>query len=101
MASYTHDYEGLGRLLKSAQMQAMVRSKIEKAEAHARAHAPDGDTPEGLPDKYNESFEVEVGVNDERAYARLRNTSSHWMFVEYGNGREYGYRTLGRSLDSI
>lgn len=99
MASYEHNYAGLGALLKSAQMQAMVRAKAERVESVAKADAPVGDTAE-----YSQSFEVEVGINDkgERARAVVRNTSGHSIYVEHGNGTEEfpGHRTLGRALDS-
>lgn len=100
MASYTHDYEGLGRLLKSVQMQAMVAARAERVEAAAIVNAPVGETGE-----YKASFESEVGIskNGTRARAVVRNTSGHALFVEYGNGTEKapGHRTLGRALDSI
>lgn len=104
MAEYRHSYEGVGQLLKSAQMQALMRSKGEKVLARAEATAPDGDSLPGDPDKYNESFELEVGLSKAgtRAAATVRNTSAHSIYVEHGNGtgKAPAHRTLGRALDS-
>lgn len=92
---YDPDIAGLGRIMTSSVMQAMLRGRAELGKAHAEAEAP-VDTG-----RYAGSFRVtgsnrsSIGRSD-RAEARLENTSGHAKIVEF-----QVKRVLGHTVDVI
>lgn len=100
MGQFKKSYAGIGELLKSPMMQKMVRGRAEKVLARAVATAPD-QKPYG--EGYIASFEIESGikhVKTSRAYARVKNTSPHALYVEFGGGNTPRHRTLAKALDA-
>lgn len=89
------DYAGLGEFLKSPDMEAAMLKRAEVVKAAAIAIAPD-QPPYGAG--YIAAFEVVGGVDDERAYAIVKNTSPHALAVEFGRGNTPRHRTLGKAL---
>lgn len=103
MGDFKASYEGIGQMLRSAEMQAaMHRIVDEKMLPFAESISPfDPDDPDGQ--YYKDGFEVSSGVQHEktsRAYGRLINTDSAAVYVEYGAKATPAYRVLGRSLDA-
>src|SRR5688500_16048447 len=93
--NYKPDRRGTGQLLRTAEMEQLVRSAAEKAKAYAEKIAP-RDTG-----RYANSFEVEStrrgGPHSDRAEARLVNTADYAWAVEFVNGD----RVLGKAADHI
>lgn len=105
MTSFNPSYKGIGELLCSPMIVKEMRRRAEKVKAAAEAIAPDA-PPFGQG--YIADFEVESGIREgrtRRAFGRVKNTSPHAFYVEFG-GRAWGgkktprHRTLGRALDS-
>ena len=110
--TYTPDHRGLGELLVSPGMQEAMHALASKVGAAARAKAPDA-APYGVG--YIDGFEVDSGVREgktPRAFGRVKNTSPHAVFIEYGSaekidrlGRKHGatpkFRVLGKALDAV
>ena len=99
--TYRANYRGLGQLLTSPEMQAAMHALAEKVEARAIAIAPDAQ-PYG--EGYIASFEVDSGIKKgwtRRAFGRVRNTSGHAVYVEFGGGNTPKHRTLGKALDTL
>lgn len=90
---YSADYEGTGELMRSPEMQAVVREVAEKAMAYAESISPE------YTGEYKASFEVTVtdrgGLRNDRAEAQLVNTSDHAVNVEWQDGYHVLTRTLG------
>jgi hypothetical protein len=100
MGSVRTSYKGIGQLLCADFIVAEMRRRAEKVKAVAEATAPDA-TPLGVGYKYE--FEIESGVRKrktKRAFARVRNTSPHALYVEFGGGNTPKHRTLGKALDA-
>jgi HK97 gp10 family phage protein len=89
-------YSGIGRMIRSPQMQAEMRRRAEKVKAAAEAAAP-VDTGE-----YKSSFRVTSGarggVKKDRAYGRVANASPHAFYVEYGTSKTRAHHTLRGAL---
>lgn len=109
---YRADYAGTRQLMKSAEMQAVVREVAEKGKAYAESIAPVGDPLEDPHSgEYKSSFEVNVtdegGINPPgvRAEAQLINTSAYAAAVEWGNSAyppyAHGYHVLARTLSAL
>jgi hypothetical protein len=107
MTKYTPDREGIGEMLKSAEMQAHMRGRAEKIAAAAEAMSPVG--PPGDPHigNYASSWEVSSGVRhwpSGRAYGRVENTADYAAKIEYGDktgrGHREGQHVLGKSIDA-
>lgn len=89
-------YGGIGKMIRSPQMQAEMRRRAEKVKAAAEAASP---IESG---EYKGSFRVTSGarggLKKDRAYGRVTNTSSHAFYVEYGNSKVSAHHTLRRAL---
>ena len=110
--TYRPDHGGLGELLVSPDMQKAMHTLASKVRDAALAKAPDA-APYGVG--YVDGFEVDSGVREgktPRAFGRVKNTSPHAVFIEYGSaekvdkaGRKHGatpkFRTLGKALDAV
>lgn len=92
---YEPDLKGIGELLKSAQMEAMVRAAAEKGATFAESIAP------RRSGRYARSFRLTStrngGPRQDRAEARVVNEADYWWAIEYINGE----RVLGRMVDYI
>lgn len=95
---YKPNYEGLGEVMRSEAMAAMLHRKAEEgrqyAEAIAQGFRRTGD--------YASSFTVESSTRGsgryaDRAEARLINTSDHALLVEYHDD----HRVLGTVVDIL
>jgi len=99
--TYRPDHGGLGELLVSPDMESAMRQLAAKVLARAISTAPDA-TPYGTG--YVSSFELDSGVragSTPRAFGRVKNTSGHAAFVEYGGRNTPKHRTLGKALDAV
>ncbi|WP_329521160.1 HK97 gp10 family phage protein [Spirillospora sp. NBC_01491] len=89
-------FSGIGKMIRSPQMQAAMRSRAEKVAALAAATAPI-DSGE-----YKSSFKVTSGarggVRRDRAYGRVTNTAPHAVYVEFGTSKVPAHHTLRRAL---
>lgn len=90
MSEYTGSYSGVGEMLNSDFIMAMVRSRgqavLDEAEATAPVYGgPSGDTHRG---RYKDSFELEVvdhgGFKGDRAAAYIWNNAPEAAVVEFG-----------------
>lgn len=94
---YKPDIEGTGRLMKSPEMQLVLRSAAEKGKAFAMSIAP-VETGE-----YESRFRVETsahggtGAGGDRAVAYLINDSPHAAYVEWQDS----HHTLAKAADFI
>jgi hypothetical protein len=90
--TFTPNYDGIGELLRSAEMEVMLLSVMEEKKAIAEAIAPvyTGD--------YKRSFVVVPGFKFDRACAVLRNLMPYAMDPEFGAKGTPRHRTLGRAL---
>lgn len=93
---YEPDFAGLGHVMRSHEMRAMLERRALAGKRFAESIAP-RDTGD-----YASSFRVEssargTGRWSDRAEARLINGSSHAALVEYANDD----RVLGRAVDVI
>lgn len=92
---YVGSYSGIGQLMKSEDMQALVRQVAEKGMAFAESISPEH------TGEYKSSFEVQVsadgGPKNDRAEAVLVNTSDHAVNVEWQDG----YHVLTRTLNAM
>ncbi len=100
MSSFNASYKGIGELLVSEMVRAEMVRRAEKVLALAKATAPDA-TPQGVG--YVASFELEAGTKvskkgTRRALARVKNTSPHAIYVEFGGHNLDAHRTLGKAL---
>lgn len=85
---------GMGDLLKSRDVEAVLIARAEEAEAEAAVIAP-----EGWTGHYRESFEVGSDMTKkDRVRAYLRNTADEAMAVEFGAGQTPRHRVLGKSV---
>jgi len=104
-ASFNSNYTGLGEVLRSESMVAMLAEKAERVKAIAEATAPIGP---GVPTHYKDRFRVETtthgGIHSDRAEARVVNDDAQALQVEFGVPSEPNYpkhRTLGKALDTL
>lgn len=100
MGAVRTSYRGIGQLLCADFIVAEMVRRAEKVKALAETTAPDY-TPLGEGYKYE--FEIVSGVRKRktrRAFARVRNRSTHAMWVEFGGQNTPKHRTLGRALDA-
>jgi hypothetical protein len=100
MSSFNASYKGIGELLNSAFIREEMARRGERVLARAKATAPDA-TPQGVG--YVSSFDLEVGTKvskkgTRRALARVKNTSPHAIYVEFGGHNLDAHRTLGKAL---
>lgn len=100
MSTFNASYNGIGELLTSSFVRAEMMKRGEKVLARAKATAPDA-TP--LEVGYVASFKLETGTRTSkkgtrRAVARVKNTSPHAIYVEFGGHNLDAHRTLGKAL---
>jgi hypothetical protein len=92
---YRGDYDGLGELMRSGEMQQAMRQVAEDAMEYAASTAPvrTGD--------YKAHFSVTVtgegGKHGNRAEADVVNDSDHAVLVEWTDG----YRTLQNAAERL
>lgn len=98
-ASGTHfraSYSGIGKMIRSPQMQAEMRRRAERIKAAAVITAP-VDTGQ-----YEHSFRVTSGarggLKKDRAYGRVTNHAPHAFYVEFGTSKTPAHHTLRRAL---
>jgi hypothetical protein len=95
-SSFRASYRGIGKMIRSPEMQAEMRRRAENVARRAASFAP-VDSGE-----YKNSFVVSSGARGgfrrDRAYGRVTNTSSHAVFVEFGSSRVHAHQTLRRAL---
>src|SRR6185503_3068495 len=90
MTTYTGSYSGVGEMLNSDFMLAMVHSHGQAVLDEAEATAPVYEGPSGDPHRgrYKESFRLEVtahgGRKGDRACAYIWNDSPEAAVVEFG-----------------
>lgn len=92
---YSKDIKGLNALMRSPEVRDVLRQVAERGAEIARAISP-VDTGD-----YRNSFVVTTqevaGVHENRAGARIVNTSPHAAYVEW----EDGYHVLSRVADML
>lgn len=96
---YAGSYSGIGQIMRSEDMQALVRQVAEKAMGFAIDLSPE------RTGEYKSSFEVQVSADGgpsgrPRAEAVLVNTSDHAVNVEWQDGFLVLNRTLA-ALESL
>ena len=99
---YEPDHEGVGMLMKSGEMQEMLRVVAERGAEYARSIAPVGKPPgDPHPGEYLASFRVETTPDapswHDRAAALLINDSPHAVYVEWQDG----YHVLARTAAAM
>lgn len=100
---FSADYQGIGEMLCSEEIQADMRARAERIAAAAEADAPVGPVSDPHAGRYKASFSVESGVREgktRRAYGRVTNDAPEAVMVEYGNKNIDAHHTLGRALDA-
>lgn len=89
-------YSGIGKMIRSPEMEREMRRRADKVAARARATAP-VDSGE-----YKASFVVTSGrrggSKKDRAFGRVTNTAPHAIHVETGTSRTPAHHTLRRAL---
>lgn len=97
-ARFRASFSGIGRMIRSPEMQAEMRRRAEKVKRAAEATAP-VDSGE-----YKSSFQVTSGarggVRKDRAYGRVTNSVPHAFYVEYGTSKTPAHHTLRRALSA-
>lgn len=86
---------GLGALLRSAEVTAVLTQVAEEAKAKAEGIAP------VYTGEYKSAFVVTPGIKPDRACVVLRNESPHAMEVEFGAGNTPRHRTLGKAVGVV
>lgn len=102
MGAYMSDYEGVGRMLCSPELQADMRRRAETMLAAALTDAPyDANDKDG--DHYRDHFSVDSGVREgksRRAFGRLSNDHPAALPIEFGTAHTPAHHTLTRALDA-
>lgn len=93
---YEKDVPGLGKIMKSQGMAAMLEGHAKKGQAFAEAIAP-VDTGDYKAKFRTSSATRGTGRWADRAAGYLHNDSDHATAVEFKNGD----RVLGRTVDAI
>lgn len=96
-ARFRGDYKGVGKILRSKQMQAAMESRADRVKARCVADAP-RDTG-----NYASSFRVATGVRTggkPRAESKVINGDPAAPYVEWGTSRTPRYRVMGRAAGS-
>lgn len=95
-ARFRASYRGIGKMIRSPEMQHEMRRRANRVKAQAEATAPvyTGD--------YKSSFSVESGPRGgwykDRAYGRVVNSDQAAFYVEFGTSRTRAHHTLRRAL---
>jgi hypothetical protein len=94
-STFKPNYKGIGQLMNSPAMVELVRQRAEAAMAYAESISPE------RTGEYKASFEVTAGAHggpkNDRAEARLTNTSPHAVDVEWKDG----YHVLNRTASAL
>jgi len=103
-AKFRGDYDGIGRMLRSEEMQLAMADRAERIAEAARADAPVDETGPH-PGRYRDSFEVTHFVRvlsggDRRACGRVTNTAPEAVFVEFGSKNNDAHHTLLHAIDA-
>jgi HK97 gp10 family phage protein len=98
-AKFRASYEGIGELLRSAEMEQAMRRRAETIKQRAEQTAPVGDpATDPHAGRYRDSFEVESGREGgrkkDRAYGRVLNAAPEAFYVEYGTSKQEAQHTL-------
>lgn len=93
-AKFRGSYKGIGKILRSAQMEQEMRARAERVQQRAEGLAPreTGD--------YVQHFRVETEIRNgktTRAIATVVNDSQHAAYVEWGTSRTPRHRVMGRA----
>jgi hypothetical protein len=103
--TYKASYAGVGKMLRSAEMQAGMRQLAETVKERAEQIAPVGDpVTDEHSGRYKAAFAVKSGVQrrtTSRAYGEVVNTSPEAIDVEFGNSEQDGHHVLVRALDAL
>lgn len=98
MATFNANFEGIGKMLKSPEMQAEMERRAGKAKDLAETIAP-FDEHDG--DHYKDHFGVEARPRHDRACAALVNDDPAAFQIEYGTRHNEAHHTLLRSIDAM
>lgn len=91
--TFKANYQGIGRLLQSAEVEAVLLLIVAEAMAKAIVIAP---VETG---RYKTAFEIGSDhVKPDRVRAWLRNNMWYALSVEFGAGPVPRHRTLGKAL---
>lgn len=101
MSRYRPDREGIGAMLCSERMQALMGVAAHETKAIAEATAPVDETGDH-PGRYKTAFKVETGVREgrktRRAYGRVKNDAPEALWVEIGSVHNEAHHTLAHAL---
>lgn len=98
MADFNPDHQGVGRMLRSPMIRAVVTKHAIEIMTMAQAIAPVGGPRDPHRGRYKASFGIRVrgrgGATHDRAEAIVYNDSPEALFVEWGNAGNEPYHTL-------
>lgn len=102
---YTPDYRGVGRLLRSAEMEAMLLSVAKRGAAWLSKNTPQGRTGELRRGYSTQSWPTGGGKRGDRAHAEIRNEVPYILAVEFGYHRGgsfvEGHHMMKRAVDHM
>jgi hypothetical protein len=106
VSSYDPDHEGIGRFLRSQDMQDMVRGVAELIRDRAIGLSPVGNPAEDEhAGRYIASWHVRVhdrgGATGDRAEAEVYNDSPEAFWVEFGHRGREPYSVLRRAAYEV
>ncbi len=93
-AKFRGDYKGIGKMLRSKQMQREMETRAERVKSKAEGLAPRDSG------RYADSFKVETGVREgrkPRAVSKVVNDAPNAPYVEWGTSKTPRHRTMGRA----
>jgi hypothetical protein len=93
-AKFRGDYKGIGKILRSTQMQREMETRAERVKSKAEALAPRDSG------QYSASFRVETGVREgrkPRAVSKVINDARNAPYVEWGTSKTPRHRTMGKA----
>lgn len=96
-ARFRGNYEGIGEMLVSKQMQREMELRARKVESRCVASSPE-DTG-----NYRNSFRVETGIRGgpkPRAESKVINDDEAATYVEWGTSKTPRYRVMGKAAGS-
>lgn len=91
------DYKGIGKLLRSAQMQREMENRADPIKQRCEADSPRDSG------QYAESFRIETGVRGgkkPRAQSKIINSAPNAAYVEWGTSRTPRFRVMGKAAGS-
>lgn len=102
MSTFRANYDGIGQMLRSPEMQAEMLRRAGKVHEVAVNTAPVYEQGPH-PGRYREAFHIESGVRpggNSRAFGRVINDSDEAFWAEYGSVNNEAHHTLARALDA-